>query len=73
MTRIEAERKRRGWTQTELAFFAQMHQPDVSRIERGIQKPTADRRQRLSRVLGVPPDRLLDEVELRDEAQTVAQ
>ena len=70
VTRLEFERRRRGWSQTELAFYAQMHQPDVSRFERQLQRPSPERRERLSRVLGVAPDELLDEVAV--EAATEA-
>ena len=36
MIRLEHERTLRGWSQTALAFYTGMHQPDISRIERGV-------------------------------------
>ena len=72
MTRLEVERRRRGWSQTELAFHTQMHQPDVSRFERGLQSPLPERASRLARVLGVPADKLLDEVQEPEAAEEAA-
>lgn len=63
MTRVEYERRRRGWTQTELAFHARLHQGEISRIECRRIIPTHLYRERLSRALGVAEEDLLDEVD----------
>jgi len=62
MLRIEHERKRRGWTQTELAYHANMSSQDISRIERGWLKPYNGMAARLSEALGIPADELTKEV-----------
>ncbi|MCH7708704.1 MAG: helix-turn-helix transcriptional regulator [Myxococcales bacterium] len=62
--RIKSERLSRGWTQTELAYFARMSSADVSRIESGRMVPYPGHAQRLARVLGLDPSELLEEVEL---------
>lgn len=73
MTRLEHERRRRGWSQTQLAAFAAMHQPEISYIERGRMVLSEPQAERLARVVGVPPERLLDEVEAPVEnAEAVA-
>lgn len=69
MTVLEAERKARSWSQTVLAFHAQLSQSDVSKMERGRALPTAAQADRLSRVLGVPPEALLRQV--RDPREAV--
>lgn len=62
MTRLEMERRRRGWSQTELAYLARMHQPDVSAAETGRKALPPGYARRLARVLGVPAADLLDDV-----------
>ncbi|HVO13317.1 MAG TPA: helix-turn-helix transcriptional regulator [Vicinamibacteria bacterium] len=62
MTRIEAERRRRGWNQTTLAFHSSTTQAEISRIECGLLRPTPRVASRIAGVLGLPADRLLDEV-----------
>lgn len=62
MTRIEYERKRRGWNQTVLAFHAQLTQSDISLIERRRFIPTENYIERIARALGADSDGLLDEV-----------
>lgn len=62
MTRLRYERQRRQFSQLALARAAQLNQPDVSEIERGIRIPTREQLQRLADAIGVPPDDLLKEV-----------
>lgn len=62
MTRLEYERKKRGWTQTDLAYHAKVSVPDISKIERGWMKPFPRYAKRLSEVLGIPEDELTKEV-----------
>lgn len=68
MTRIEQERRRRGWNQTALAYHARLGQSDVSRIERRLMIPTPRIAERLGRALGVSAEVLLDEVTVETEA-----
>ncbi|MGI6225758.1 MAG: helix-turn-helix domain-containing protein [Peptococcales bacterium] len=62
MLRIEYERRKRGWTQTALGYFAKVGPQDISRIERGWLKPYSGMAKRLSAVLGVPVEELTKEV-----------
>lgn len=61
--RIKAERLKRGWTQTELAYFARMSSADVSRIESGRMVPYRGHALRLARVLDLQASELLEKVE----------
>lgn len=60
--RIKAERLNRGWTQTDLAYFARMSSAEVSRIESGRMVPYPGHALRLARVLDLQPSELLQEV-----------
>ena len=62
MTVLEAERKSRAWTQTALAFHAEVTQGEISKFERRQAVPRPGQTERLARVLGVPADVLLREV-----------
>ena len=62
MTRMETERRRRGWSQTELAYHSRLSQGDISRIERRRIIPTELYLSRVGRVLGIPLEELLEEV-----------
>jgi transcriptional regulator with XRE-family HTH domain len=55
---LEEVRRARRWSQTVLAFHAQMTQSEVSKFERGLLRPRPLQAERLSRVLGVPPEPL---------------
>ncbi len=66
MTRIEFERRRRGWNQTALAYHARLGQCDVSRIERRMLILTPRIAERLAGALGLNPDSLLDEVSAQE-------
>ncbi len=63
MTRLKAERLRRGWSQQTLGFYAKISIADISRIERGWMKPYPAHATRLAAVLDVQPTALLDNVE----------
>jgi transcriptional regulator with XRE-family HTH domain len=64
MLRMKAERIKRGWRQTILAAKATpLSASDVSRIETGRTQPYPGQLRRLARVLKVPPDDLLTEVD----------
>lgn len=58
VTRMKAERLRRHWTQTDLAYHARMSPSDISRIENGLLIPYPGYAERLARALGLSPDEL---------------
>jgi ribosome-binding protein aMBF1 (putative translation factor) len=58
MTKLEAVRKRREWSQTKLAYMAGMAQSDISAIENGWRKPYPAQAKRLATLLGLQPDEL---------------
>ncbi|MGH9322583.1 MAG: helix-turn-helix domain-containing protein [Vicinamibacteria bacterium] len=62
MTRLEYERRRRRWNQTELAFHSRLTQSEISQIERRRLIPSPTYAERLGRALGLAPSGLLDEV-----------
>ena len=72
MTRLEHERRRRGWSQTTLAAWVGLHQPQVSLIERRRLQPNEEQTEHLARFLGVPTDRLLEEVEAAERERESA-
>jgi transcriptional regulator with XRE-family HTH domain len=63
MTRLKAERRRRRWTQTALAFMAGLAPGNISQWERRRQLPNPRQLERLGQALGLPPETLLDEVQ----------
>ncbi len=58
VTRMKAERLRRHWTQTDLAYHARMSPSDISRIENGRLIPYPGYAERLARALGLSPEEL---------------
>jgi transcriptional regulator with XRE-family HTH domain len=60
--KVKAERLRKSWNQTALAFYAGMSVGDISRIESGRMKPYPLQLEKLSNVLQVPPDELLKDL-----------
>ena len=67
MTLMKAERMKRRWSQTELAFLTQLTAADISRFESGRMTPYPSQAARLSRFLGIEPDKLQDQVETEVE------
>jgi transcriptional regulator with XRE-family HTH domain len=63
MLRIRAERLRRQWTQTDLAFRAGLATSDVSRIETGRFRPYPRQAARLAKALKLPVEDLLQPVD----------
>jgi transcriptional regulator with XRE-family HTH domain len=64
MTKLEAERRARGLSQTALAAAAgKLSTSDISRFERGYGKPYPSQAQRLAQVLGLRPEALMDRAE----------
>jgi transcriptional regulator with XRE-family HTH domain len=59
MLRLKEERLRRGWTQQDLAYHARMAAADISRIESRRLKPYPSQLARLSRVLDISPEELM--------------
>ena len=62
MTRIEYERRRRAWTQTDLAYHARSTQSQISLFERRVLLPSERTLEKLARALGVRPEGLLESV-----------
>ena len=60
MLRLKAERLRRGWTQTDLAYHARVQPAEISRIERGNARPYPAQAERLARVLGLAITELIE-------------
>ncbi len=63
MKRLELERRKRGWSQLQLAFFASVANTDISRFERGYGRPYPAQAARIATVLGLQPHELLAEVD----------
>lgn len=57
---VKGFRKKKKWSQEQLAQEAGLKQVIVSRIERGIRKVDTDELQKIARALGVPIVALLD-------------
>lgn len=58
VTRMKAERLRRQWTQTDLAYHSRMSASDISRIENGLLIPYPGYAERLAKALGLSPAEL---------------
>ena len=69
MTRLEFERRRRGWNQVSLAYHARLGQGDISMIERRRLMPTPRIVARLAQAVDVQPESLLDEVTATGETE----
>ena len=66
IVRLRRERKKRGWTQTQLAARAGLHTQQISAFENEVLRPYPSQLARLARALDMPvdeADRLLDRVE----------
>lgn len=61
MLRMKAERLRRGWNQTVLAYRARMSGPEISRIETGRTRPYPRQLARLAKVLSLSPETLMQD------------
>ena len=73
MTRLQAERLRRGLTQTTLAFHAKpLTASDISKFENRMARPYPRQAERLAAVLGLEPHELLIEVEGTVESRSRA-
>jgi len=59
-TRLRKARLDRGLTTIELARLADLHQPHVSRLENTEAEPSAQTVRKMSRILGVSADYLLE-------------
>ena len=69
MTRMKAERIRRGWSQQVLAVRAGVGIADISRIENGRFVPYAVQAQKIASVLGIRTDELLQPATLEVAAR----
>jgi transcriptional regulator with XRE-family HTH domain len=59
---MKAERLRRGWTQTDLAYRSKVAISEISRFETQRAKPYPAQERRLSKILQLDPSTLLDEI-----------
>jgi len=60
---VRAERERRGLSQEELGFEAELDRTYVSGIERGVRNPTVVTIRRIAAALGVAPSKLVKTAE----------
>lgn len=60
LEQLKTLRKKRGWSQAELAELVGVEQPTIQRWESGKRLPDLDKLQTLAEVLGVSPGSLLD-------------
>jgi len=58
MLRLEAERRKRGWSQAEVARRTGLHPSTISHLEAGDIRPWPSYISRLSRLFGVPRNEL---------------
>ena len=65
MLRLEAERRRHGLSQSEVARRTGIHPSTISHLEAGAIKPWPAYRARLSRLFDVPADQLFAESEVQ--------
>jgi len=56
---IKKLREKRGWSQEELSFEAELHRTYVSGVERGVRNPTVTVLQKIATALGVSASKLL--------------
>jgi transcriptional regulator with XRE-family HTH domain len=66
VTRLKAERLRRRWTLKELSRRTRIADPDISKIERLLARPYPSQLKRLARAVRVPPEQLLEIVQIDD-------
>lgn len=71
LNRLKYERLKKGYTQIALAQLAGMNPGDVGRLERGECILWPKWAQALSKVLGIPAEELLVEVEIEDRGARV--
>mgnify|MGYP002279122244 CR=1 FL=1 len=63
MLRLTIERQKKGWSKSELARRADTPLSHLSRVESGKAEPYEPVKNRLSNVLGIPEEELLEEVD----------
>ena len=59
-TRLKELRKRRGWSQEQLAKKARVGRPNLARLETARQDPTLRTLEKLAKALGVKVGRLVE-------------
>jgi transcriptional regulator with XRE-family HTH domain len=62
-TKVRQLRERHGWSRSELARRADLHNTTVSEIESGRLRPYDGQLRKLSRALGVPIEELVGEAQ----------
>jgi transcriptional regulator with XRE-family HTH domain len=69
VTKMQFERLRRRWSQTDLAGQAKkLSSSDISRFERGYGRPYPSQAKRLGKALGLSPSELLEPMETEARA-----
>jgi transcriptional regulator with XRE-family HTH domain len=63
---LEYARRKQRWSQTQVSVLTDILQQHISDLERGKIWPTPAQRERLARLLDVPSEHLLDEVEVAE-------
>jgi ribosome-binding protein aMBF1 (putative translation factor) len=61
MTKMEVERRRREWSQADLAELADLSQPDISAFENGWRKPYPSQALRLAKALRLKASELTED------------
>lgn len=61
---LSGRRRRKRWTQIELAARSGIDNSYISQLEKGMKTPTLDVMLRLSKALGIVPERLMREVRI---------
>ena len=66
MLQLRNERRRRGWSQTQVSALTGISSPDLSAIERGAKPAFPGWRRKLAEAFKLPEDQLFAVVEERD-------
>lgn len=59
---LERRRRRKCWSQVELGARSGLDNSYISQLEKGLKTPTLDAMLRLSKALGIVPERLMKEI-----------
>ena len=75
MKKIELVRRNKRWTQSQLGRLrtVRISPSFISLIEQGRGIPNDDQRNRLAHALGIPPEQLLDDVDVGDTVPPVVE
>ena len=70
---IKTERRRRGWSQEELAHRSGLHRTYITDVERGVRNMTVETITKLSNALGVSMTELISKAERDGRAENEAE